>query len=67
MSEKPRRALDDFVREQLEEMQSPFNQWVTGEEVGHEPSHNELAEHYIKHGGAAAFRKKWQERDNDKK
>ncbi|MDP3996175.1 MAG: hypothetical protein Q8P86_00585 [bacterium] len=45
--------LPVFLQIQKHEMESPFNEWVTGEEVNHEPTNNELASHYISSGRAA--------------
>ena len=44
--------LDEYLRRQREEMLSPFHRWVTGEKVGHDPTHNELAEYYVRSGAA---------------
>ncbi|TSC67724.1 MAG: hypothetical protein G01um101472_333 [Parcubacteria group bacterium Gr01-1014_72] len=48
-----------FAREQLvihnefviAEALSPFNKWVTGEEVHHDPTPFECVEHFIQNGG----------------
>lgn len=52
---KEKLTLRQYVEKQMEEIKSPFNRWVTGEKVGHDPSHNELAENYIQSGGAQRF------------
>lgn len=44
------------MQEMIGEMFSDFNRWVTGVEVGHNPSRNECAEHYIRCGGRDNFR-----------
>ncbi len=38
------------------EILDPFNVWVTGIAVGHSPTHNECAQHYMTHGGLERFR-----------
>ncbi|MEK7477862.1 MAG: hypothetical protein AAB645_00640 [Patescibacteria group bacterium] len=38
---------------QLNEIFSPFNKWVTGEKVEHNPTPAELSDNYIKSGRAA--------------
>ncbi|MDP2593068.1 MAG: hypothetical protein Q8P52_00245 [bacterium] len=42
-----------FLQIQKREMESPFNRWVTGEEVHRYPTNNELVTHYIGSGRAA--------------
>ena len=44
-------------------MLSPFNRWVTGEKVGHDPDKNELAENYIKTGAARDFSDKYEPKE----
>ena len=41
------------------EVNSPFNAWVTGEEVGHEPTWEEKLMHFIMRGGLADYRKRF--------
>lgn len=44
-----------YIEKQIEEMNSPFNKWVTGEKVGHDPTRSELADNYVETGGARRF------------
>lgn len=53
-------SLEEYVRRQQEEMLSPFNRWITGEKVGHNPDYNELAEYYVRSGGARDFSDRFQ-------
>ncbi len=57
---RTRDELADHLDQQIEEIKSPFNLWVTGEEVGHEPTISEAAIHYIKCGGASDFARRRQ-------
>ena len=49
--------MEALVEAQIKEMLSPDNMWYTGEEVGHKPTPDEAAQHYIENGGAENFRK----------
>ena len=46
--------FENYMRIQIEKILSPFNRWVTGEKVGHNPTDNELAMNFIECGGAEA-------------
>ena len=48
--------LKEDMRLMVEEILSPFNRWVTGQEIGHEPNHNECVLHFIDYGGVERFR-----------
>jgi hypothetical protein len=50
-----------YLKEQIKEMEGPDNTWFATQALGHTPTQSEAAEHYIKHGGAADFAKRWQE------
>jgi len=43
------------------EVNSSFNEWVTGEKVGHTPTWDEKLVHFVMHGGARAYRKRFLE------
>ena len=47
------------------EIMSPFNRWVTGQEIGHEPAPRECAEHYMEHGGVEEHRRHYRIRPPD--
>lgn len=57
---KEKATLRQYVEKQMAEITSPFNKWVTGEKVGHDPTHNELAENYIESGAAARFAERYE-------
>ena len=50
-------TLKEWNRLQIEEINSPFNRWVTGEECHREPTLHECALHYTNNGGPKAFAK----------
>jgi len=57
-------AIDDEtwksrMQLQIEEIEGPVNSWLTGEVVGHSPTSAEKVWHYIKHGGADDFARRW--------
>jgi len=54
MSEQDKReiSLEAYINEQVEEINSDFNRWVTAEKLGRDPTRTELAANYIKTGGA---------------
>lgn len=43
--------------EQMEQIRGPFNRWVTGKKVGHDPTISECVENYFTNGGPEAFAK----------
>lgn len=53
------RGFCAYMQAQVQEMNSGFNRWVTGEKVNHDPSELELYSNYVSSGGAARFRAKW--------
>jgi len=53
--------LAEYNKAEIKEMLGPDNVWFTGLEVGHDPSKEEAIWHYIRNGGPANFRKKWEE------
>lgn|GEM_PF-1829573 len=42
-----------------EEINSPFNEWVTGESVGHTPAFEEKLIHFEAHGGHRGLRERF--------
>ncbi len=46
------REFTRHFNEQIAEILSAFNRWVTGEKVGHNPDDNELLYNYVISGGA---------------
>ena len=44
------------------EVNSPFNEWVTGEVVGHTPTWDEKLVHFVMRGGVADYRKRFFEK-----
>lgn len=64
MSKKENRQLspeevDVRNRAQIEEAQSDENRWYAGEDLGRPPTDREALMHYIKHGGAEEFARRW--------
>lgn len=49
-------TFEEYVAQQMADMLSPFNLWVTGIAIGHQPSADEAAEHYERCGGSDHFR-----------
>ncbi len=49
-------SFEAFMQGEAEEVFGPLNSWVTGEEVGHDPTEYELLDHYIKSGAAERYR-----------
>lgn len=53
-------GLSDKLRQLMkEEIIGTFNRWVTKLDVGHDPTDEECAQHYLTHGGVDNFRKKY--------
>lgn len=50
-------TASDRINTEVSEILGPFNQWVTGEEVGHEPSPLDCFRHWVRHGGLKRFRR----------
>lgn len=53
--ERKKVSRKEYAIRQIAFMREDFNRWVTGEEVHHSPTDNELVEHFIKSGAAAKF------------
>ncbi|MFH1564588.1 MAG: hypothetical protein ABIC82_01935 [bacterium] len=51
-------SLGEYINKQLEESKEDYNKWFAGEEVGHDPTPEEMFTHYAKYGGAKNFAKK---------
>jgi hypothetical protein len=51
--------LLQYVRGFHAEVNSPYNEWVTGEKVGHSPTWDEKLIHFITSGGVRDFRKRF--------
>lgn len=47
--------LGEYMLAQLDEVDSPLNEWGAGEEFGHQPNLVERVEHYIRCGRAEQF------------
>lgn len=56
--------MREFLAAQSAEMASSANRWFAGEKLKHEPSPSEAALHYIEVGGAADFRRRFNEAMN---
>lgn len=54
-----RSDLLSYMKAQTGEILSELNRWFTGIAVGHDPTPDECAWHYINNGGAEAFAKRW--------
>ena len=46
----------DYIKEEVAEILSPFNKWVTGKDVGHNPSSCECFDHWRFGGGSFRIR-----------
>lgn len=55
----------EYMTAQIKEMLGEFNRWITGVKVGHLPSDEECAYHYIRDGGAEDFSKRWKYQHED--
>jgi|WetSurMetagenome_2_1015567.scaffolds.fasta_scaffold1482291_2 hypothetical protein len=52
---KTKLPYPEYIRKEIEQICSPLNRWGTGLVVKHDPSDNELAEHFIECGAADRF------------
>jgi len=50
-------TADARIKEEVAEILGPFNTWVTGVAVGHEPTSHECFRHWLRHGGLKRFRR----------
>ncbi len=50
---------EKYLEEQVREIQGDDNRYFAGEALGHEPTRSEAALHYVAHGGAVDFAKRW--------
>ncbi len=57
-SKKPL-SLKEYQEEQKKEILGPDNEWFTGEKLGHSPTDEEAAQHYVEHGGPESFAQKY--------
>jgi len=53
--------MAEFLAAQRAAILSPDNEWYAGEHLGHRPTRQEAARHFIEHGGAEQFRRRWEE------
>lgn len=49
----------ELRRLMMEEILGTFNRFMTFESLGHEPTNDECAHHYLTHGGVDDFRRKY--------
>ncbi|MFA4936981.1 MAG: hypothetical protein WC575_01635 [Patescibacteria group bacterium] len=56
-SEKTPLPLKEYEELQKKEILGPDNEYFAGQELGHSPTDNEAAVHYVEHGGAEHFAK----------
>ena len=55
----------EYIEAEIKEILSPFNRWITGIKVDHQPSDEECAYYYIRDGGADNFAIKWKYQHED--
>ena len=55
MNGSQEQEFEQYIHEQLDEIQSDLNKWGAGEQFGHDPDHNELVIHYIQIGAAQRY------------
>ncbi|PIS41559.1 MAG: hypothetical protein COT25_02430 [Candidatus Kerfeldbacteria bacterium CG08_land_8_20_14_0_20_42_7] len=53
------RELEKKMTLQRQQVDSSFNRWVAGVNLGHSPSFEEAFWHWYHHGGRDAFNKRW--------
>jgi hypothetical protein len=49
----------EYMKKQGEEILGKTNLWYTGKKLGRKPTSEEAAEHYIDHGGAVDFNRRF--------
>ena len=47
-----------YINKEIKEILGDENKWFTGEKVGHSPSADEMALHYVLSGGAEDFERR---------
>jgi hypothetical protein len=52
-------GLNQYIMGMYEEINGPFNSWVTGITIGRPPSSSDKFTHYLLHGGVQAYRAKF--------
>lgn len=57
-SKKTPLTLKEYEEQQIKEILGSDNKYFTGQELGHSPTDDEAAEHYVGHGGAENFAQK---------